>query len=108
MIFQDLGNTFFLAVLVNCSQGSFIKQDLLKSLDVHSQELNLNLKRTIIQKVTDLCKRGPFKLIKFISNKKNVLLQISDGLSTGGVKDKDLTGSLLIEIELRTLSIFQH
>ena len=108
MIFQDLGNTVFHAVLVNCSQWSFTKQDLLKSLDVHSQELNPSLKRTIIQEVTDLCKRGPFKLIQFISNKKNVLFRISDGLSRGGVKDKDLTGSLLIGIELGPLSIFQH
>ena len=32
------------AMLDNCSQGSFIKQDLLKKLSVDDQKLSLNLK----------------------------------------------------------------
>ena len=58
---------------------------------------------TLIQEVTDLCKRGGFNLTKFISNKKDVLFQIPDELRRNGAKDKDLTGSLPIE---RALGIF--
>ena len=52
---------------------------------------------TLIQEVIDLCKRGGFKLTKFIRKKKDVLFQISDELRRDGAKDKDLTGSLPIE-----------
>ena len=52
---------------------------------------------TLIQEVTDLCKRGGFKLTKFISNKKDVLFQIPDAFKRDGAKDKDLIGSLPIE-----------
>ena len=58
---------------------------------------------TLIQEVTDLCKKGGFKLTKFISNKKDVLFQIPDELRRDGAKDKDLNGSLPIE---RALGIF--
>ena len=57
---------------------------------------------TLIQEVTDLCKRGGFNLTKFISNKKDVLFQIPDELRRNGAKDKDLTGSLPIERALGT------
>ena len=52
---------------------------------------------TLIQELTDLCKRGEFKLTKFISKNKDVLLPIPDVLRSDGAKDKDLTGSLRIE-----------
>ena len=58
---------------------------------------------TLIQKVADLCKRGGFKLTKFISNKKDVLFQIPDALRRDGTKDKYLTGSIPIE---KALGIF--
>ena len=58
---------------------------------------------TLIQEVTDLCKRGGFNLTKFISNKKGVLFQIPDELRRNDAKDKDLTGTLPIE---RALGIF--
>ena len=58
---------------------------------------------TLIQEVRDLCKKGGFKLTKFISNKKDILFQIPDALRRDGAKDTDLTGSLPIE---RALSIF--
>ena len=58
---------------------------------------------TLIQAVTNLCKRVGFKLTKFISNKKDVLFQIPDALRRDGVKDKDLTGGVPIE---RALGIF--
>ena len=57
----------------------------------------------LIQEVTDLCKRGRFKLAKFISNNKDVFFQIPDALRRDDAKDKDLAGSLPIE---RVLGIF--
>ena len=58
---------------------------------------------TLIQEVRDLCKKGGFKLTKFISNKKDILFQIPDALRRDGAKETDLTGSLPIE---RALGIF--
>ena len=58
---------------------------------------------TLIQEVTDMCKRGGFKLTKFIINKKDVLFQIPDAGRRNGAKDKDLAGSLPIE---RALGVF--
>ena len=52
---------------------------------------------TIIQEVRDLCKKGGFKLTKFISNKKDILFQIPDALRRDGAKDKGLTDILPIE-----------
>ena len=52
---------------------------------------------TLLQELTDLCERGGFKLTKFISNNKDVLLPIPDVLTSDGTKDKDLTSSLRIE-----------
>ena len=46
---------------------------------------------------------GEFKLIKFISNKKDVLFQFPDTLRRYGVKANDVTGSLPTE---RALGIF--
>ena len=58
---------------------------------------------TLIQEITDLCRKGGFKLTKFISNKKYILLQIPEALRRVSAKDQDLTGSLPIE---RALVIF--
>ena len=58
---------------------------------------------TLIQEVRDLCKKGGFKLTKFISNKKDISFQIPDAFRRDGTKDMDLTGSLPIE---RALGIF--
>ena len=52
---------------------------------------------TLIQEVRDLCKKGGFKLTKFISNKKDILFHIPDALRRDGTKDKDLTDILPIE-----------
>ena len=43
----------------------------------------------LIQEVTDLCKRGRFKLAKFISNNKDVFFQIPDALRRDDAKDKE-------------------
>ena len=58
---------------------------------------------TVIQEVKNLCKRIGFKLKKLISNKKDVLFQISDELRRDCAKDNDLTESIAIE---RALGIF--
>ena len=58
---------------------------------------------TLIQEVRDLCKKGGFKLTKFISNKKDMLFQISDALRRDGAKNKYLTGCLPIEKALGIL-----
>ena len=55
---------------------------------------------TLIQEVRDLCKKGGFRLTKFISCKKDILFQIPDALRRDGAKDEDLTGSLPIESAL--------
>ena len=52
---------------------------------------------TIIEEVRDLCKKGGFKLKKFISNKKDILFQIPDALRRDGAKDKGLTNILPVE-----------
>ena len=70
---------------------NFYVYDVLKSVPSVRDAL------TLIQEVTDLCKKGGFKLTKFISNKKDVLFQIPDALKRDGAKDKDLIGSLPIE-----------
>ena len=55
---------------------------------------------TLIQEVRDLCKKGGFRLTKFISCKKDILFQIPDALRRDGAKDEDLTGSLPVESAL--------
>ena len=76
---------------------NFYVDDVLKSVPSVRDAL------TLIQEVRDLCKKGGFKLTKFISNKKDILFQIPDALRRDGAKDKNLTGSLPIE---RALGIF--
>ena len=76
---------------------NFYVDDVLKSVPSVTDAL------TLIQEVRDLCKKGGFKLTKFISNKKDILFQIPDALRRDGAKDKNLTGSLPIE---RALGIF--
>ena len=75
----------------------FYVDDVLKSV------LSVRDAPTLIQEVRDLCKRGRFKLTKFISKKKHVLLQIPDALIRDCSKDKDLNGILPIK---RALGIF--
>ena len=41
---------------------------------------------TLIQEVTGLCNRGRFKLIKFVSSKKDMMFQIPDTLKTDSLK----------------------
>ena len=65
--------------------------DVLKSVPLVRDVL------TLLQELTDLCERGGFKLTKFISNNKDVLLPIPDVLTSDGAKDKDLTSSLRTE-----------
>ena len=72
---------------------NFYVDDLLKSVPSVRDAL------TLIHEITDLCKRGRFKLTRFTSNKKDVLFRIR----RDGAKDNDLTGSLPIE---RALGIF--
>ena len=76
---------------------NFYVDDLLKSVPSVRDAL------TLIQEITDLCKRGGFKLTRFISNKKDVLFRIPDALRRDGAKDKGLAGGLPIE---RALGIF--
>ena len=71
--------------------------------DVLKLVLSVRDALTLIQEVTDLCKRGEFKLTKFITNKKDILFQIPDILRRDDAKDKNLIGSLLIE---RALGVF--
>ena len=70
---------------------NFYLDDVLRSVPLVRDVL------TLIQELTDLCKRAGFKLTKFISKNKDVLLLIPDVLRSDGAKDKDLTGSLRIE-----------
>ena len=74
---------------------------LLRNFYVHDVLKSVPPVRDVIQEVRDLCKKGGFKLTKFISNKKDILFQIPDAFRRDGTKDMDLTGSLPIERALR-------
>ena len=63
---------------------NFYVDDLLKS--VKSEEYPVDL----IKRVKEMCTAGGFNLIKFICNRKNVLMSISDIHRREGVKDADL------------------
>ena len=76
---------------------NFYVNDVLKSVPSVRDAL------TLVQEVTNLCKRGGFKVTKFIGNKKDILCQIPDALRKDGAKDKHLTGSLPTE---RALGFF--
>ena len=71
--------------------------------DVLKPVLSVRDALTLIQEIMDLCKRSGFTLIRFISNKNDVLFQIFDAFRRHGVKVKNLTGSLPLE---RALGIF--
>ena len=49
---------------------------------------------TLMKEFRNLYKSGGFNLTKFISKKKNVLLQTVDKLRKDGVREKYLSGSL--------------
>ena len=68
---------------INTLLRNFYVDDVLKSVPSVRNAL------TLIQEVRDLCKKGGFKLIKFISNKNNILFQIPDALREDGAKDKN-------------------
>ena len=69
--------------VTNTLLRNFYVDDVLKSVPSVRDAL------TLIQEVRDLCKKGGFKLIKFISNKNNILFQIPDALREDGAKDKN-------------------
>ena len=66
---------------------NFYVDDMLKLVPLVRDAL------TLIQEVTGLCQRGGLKLIKLISNKKDVLSRITDALRREGVEDKDFADS---------------
>ena len=66
---------------------NFYVDDMLKLVPLVRDAL------TLIQEVTGLCQRGGLKLIKLISNKKDVLSRITDTLRRNGVEDKDFADS---------------
>ena len=71
--------------------------------DVLKSVLSVKDALTLVQEVGDLCKKGEFKLKKFISNTKNILSQIPGALRRDDAKEKDLTRSIPTE---RVLQIF--
>ena len=68
---------------INTLLRNFYVDDVLKSVPSVRNAL------TLIQEVRDLCKKGGFKLTKFISNKKDILFQIPDALRRDGAKETD-------------------
>ena len=68
---------------INTLLRNFYVDDVLKSVPSVRNAL------TLIQEVRDLCKKGGFKLTKFISNKSNILFQIPVALRKDGAKDKN-------------------
>ena len=68
---------------------NFYVDDMLKSLSSIEKAI------WITGKVTELCKKGGSNLIKFFSNKLNVLKSIQDKDRKDGVKDNDLAIGVL-------------
>lgn len=63
----------------------FYVDDCLKAVETSEQEVNL------VQEPTALCARGGFRLTKWMSNSKTVLLSIPDNERVPEVKDLDLS-----------------
>ena len=73
----------YIKEVTNILLRSIYVDDVLKSVPSVRDALAL------IQAVRDLCKKGGFKLTKFISNKKDILFQIPDAFRRNGAKDRD-------------------
>ena len=64
---------------------------LLKSIDDPKTAMIL------VKNVVDMCKGGGFRLTKFISNNRELLISIPEDQNRNGVKTANLIGDLAIE-----------